>query len=71
MLFGLWYDIRVISLIFLWEEYGPMKYCFRCKKEFDTGKNTCPVCGEELKETEENEEDVSEIVATMTTLGIL
>ncbi|MEA4964711.1 MAG: hypothetical protein VB055_02655 [Oscillospiraceae bacterium] len=49
-----------------------MRYCPKCKIEYDTEKENCPVCGEKLADLGENEEICTEeIVATMTTIGLL
>lgn len=40
-----------------------MKYCEKCKKEMNTEKDKCPICGGELVETL-NDEDAAIIVAT-------
>ena len=47
-----------------------MKYCERCKKEFDIEEQQCPICGEYLLENEDNDA-TAETVASMTILGIL
>lgn len=44
-----------------------MKYCEKCKKEFDTQDETCPVCGEKLEEII-SDEDAATIVTTTTLL---
>ena len=54
-----------------------MKYCKRCKKEFDIEENECPICGKQLAEAsksqneEINEYEASEMVSAMMTTGIL
>ena len=52
-----------------------MKYCPKCKKEFDTEAESCPVSGEKLLDWREDEGkdelDEGEIVAVMTTIGLL
>lgn len=54
-----------------------MKYCEKCKKEFDVEENECPICGNRLTEISEakneeiNEYEAAEIVSTMMTTGIL
>ena len=51
-----------------------IKYCKQCDKECNTESDECPVCGFPLEEKEaENvkEEETSELVAAMTTIGIL
>jgi rRNA maturation endonuclease Nob1 len=51
-----------------------MKYCDKCKKEFETDNVICPICGNELQEIEQennNELEVAEIVSTMMITGII
>jgi rRNA maturation endonuclease Nob1 len=48
-----------------------MKYCENCKKKLDDKEEKCPVCGNDLKEINTDEEDTANTVATMTMLGIL
>ena len=47
-----------------------MKYCERCKKEFNIEEQQCPICGEDLVKNEDNDA-TAETVATTTILGIL
>jgi uncharacterized paraquat-inducible protein A len=47
-----------------------MKYCEKCKEEFDTEEQKCPICKADLVETEDNDA-VAETVALMITMGIL
>ncbi len=44
-----------------------MKYCVKCKKEFDTEDEKCPVCEGKLTEIL-SDEDVTTIVSTTTLL---
>lgn len=44
-----------------------MKYCEKCKKEFDTEDEKCPVCEGKLKEIL-SDEDAATIVSTTTLL---
>jgi len=46
-----------------------MKYCKKCDKRFESEKDRCPICGTRLIEIDEYE--TAEIVASMTTTGIL
>ena len=51
-----------------------MKYCKKCDKRFDSEKDCCPICGTRLIEIDKDEIDeyeTAEIVASMTTTGIL
>lgn len=54
-----------------------MKYCEKCKKEFDIEKDGCPICGKQLTKNskaqneEINESESAEIVSTMMITGIL
>lgn len=53
-----------------------MKYCEKCKKEFNMNENVCPVCGNKMidvkvAEDNENEYEAVEIVSTMMLTGIL
>ena len=52
-----------------------MKYCKKCKKEFDTEKNECPICRKQLTEKTQNEDineyEAAEIVSTMMITDIL
>ncbi len=51
-----------------------MKYCEKCRINFETAEYTCPICGAELidiSSDESNEYEAAEIVSTMMTTGIL
>lgn len=49
-----------------------MKYCRKCKKEFDTEDVKCPLCGADLIEEDTGSDDeTAETVAVMTILGFL
>lgn len=51
-----------------------MKYCPKCKKEYDTKNDICPACGEKLIDWKANESkdelDDGELVAIMTAIGL-
>ena len=53
--------------LYLMEGGAIMKYCEKCKKEFDTEDKKCPVCGGKLKEIL-SDEDAATIVSTTTLL---
>lgn len=41
-----------------------MKYCKKCKKEFDAEKDECPICGKQLTENSKSQnEDINEYEA--------
>lgn len=54
-----------------------MKYCNKCKREFETEEDTCPICGAMLidvsknEQNEINEDEAAEIISTMMITGIL
>lgn len=53
-----------------------MKYCEKCKEEFENKKEKCRVCGTKLidisdEKDEINEYEAAEIVSTMMITGIL
>ncbi len=55
-----------------------MKYCKNCDKEFDTEKNSCPVCGKKLVistkdgfDDNSDDEVTAEIISSTTITGIL
>ena len=51
-----------------------MKYCQKCIKEFETEESVCPVCGKNLvdiQNEENNEYEAAEIISTMMITDIL
>lgn len=54
-----------------------MKYCEKCKSEFENEREKCPVCGAKLisiaddKNDEAKENETAEIVSSMMITGIL
>lgn len=49
-----------------------MKYCDTCRKFFETDEDVCPVCGNELQDSEGPQgPDDDEIVSIMPLIGLL
>jgi len=54
-----------------------MKYCEKCRKQFEVEENICPTCGAMLENIPNGESDnineyeAAEIISTMMTTGIL